>query len=114
MSLLDEIRARWEKATKGPWKQDLTMPGWPALGSTVIFQGQGPMDFIQARNTADAEFIAHSWQDAKTLLELTQETSEMLLFAYGVLLDIGLHHPHLGLSPENEVKIKAALDKVTR
>lgn len=90
MGKLDEIRARWEKATEGKWRlvDDGTIRA-PATrealmrsdqmgdyrGPIICDMGAGPGKWnTEARNFAmpearrNADFIAHSWEDIRWLV----------------------------------------------
>lgn len=83
---LEEIRARAEKATKGPWMEDTHYPGKvycdDALGSIVA--DCGPFQFCARRKKeigANTTFIAHCRGDVPALLaevERLRERNEKL------------------------------------
>lgn len=84
---LDAIRARCEKATKGPWNASAhlsgTCYGWdwqerfsafnvaPHIASGT--RGGKPGDDGLPQAIADAEFIAHARSDVPALLDLIEE-----------------------------------------
>ena len=73
MSRLDEIKARAEAATKGPWSFD-----W-SEGEVPVFYGQttkisGTFS-VEANTIEDAEFIAAAREDVPWLIERVQELS---------------------------------------
>ncbi|MBN1207447.1 MAG: hypothetical protein JXB05_21395 [Myxococcaceae bacterium] len=71
-SELDEIRARCQAATPGPWKAFIEGRDHES-GSSFIMTGEGVgrrQDIeMSGATTADYDFIAHARQDVPRLLE---------------------------------------------
>ena len=74
MSRLDEIRARCEAATKGPWRCEIETHGchW-------LFDGLGTvLCYLKWEDADDAEFIAHAREDLPALLAVVEAAAEWL------------------------------------
>ncbi len=76
---LSEIEKRWSKATEGPWVVETEQAEfeeiWPfaiaVAGATRRVLSDSTFSGIDGM--ADADFIAHSWQDIKDLIERVKE-----------------------------------------
>lgn len=70
---LEAIEKRWQAATKGPYHTDET---------SCVFSPDDLIAEIERKYDGDgsregnAEFIAHSWQDIKDLLEVAKQKQE--------------------------------------
>jgi hypothetical protein len=80
---LDEIEARANAATPGPWEAYFTLHGDPM----VVEQGQGPFGAVTLPSTApddygkaNAEFIAHAREDIPALVQRVRELEQTLAF----------------------------------
>lgn len=74
MSRLDEIRARCEAATKGPWRCEIETHGchW-------LFDGLGTvLCYLKWEDADDAEFIAHARADLPALLAVATAAAEYM------------------------------------
>ena len=79
MSRLDEIKARADAATDGPWVRDMHSPdmsgrsGWYIRGPRKL--GLRSMVLNSRMLSGDAEFIEHAREDVPWLIERVQELS---------------------------------------
>jgi hypothetical protein len=79
MSRLDEIKARADAATEGPWVRDMHSPdmsgrsGWYIRGPRKL--GLRSMVLNSRMLPGDAEFIEHAREDVPWLIERVQELS---------------------------------------
>lgn len=74
MSRIDEIRARVEAATKGPWF--LSYPGTSVRAPNGNYLAEYTTG--EDGGTEDAEFIAHAREDVPQLLSLLDRAVELL------------------------------------
>lgn len=80
---LEEIRGRWSAATEGPWEVNRDSrfdcgepwtiwtalgPGYGYVANVAPYCPPYPGHSDYAQKTADAHFLAHSWQDIRDLL----------------------------------------------
>lgn len=75
---LDEIRERWNAATPGPWRTG-SLPNivWgPYEPPTSPNHFTAICEIIERGTGYDREFIAHSWEDVRDLLELVKRLQE--------------------------------------
>ena len=66
MGRLDEIRARCEAATPGPW--EVKVKGNTVESHQVMSPGNGPICSAISPKTKNAQFIAHAREDIPYLL----------------------------------------------
>jgi hypothetical protein len=64
--VIDEIEARHAATSPGPWRY-----GPRDFAPRIVYPASGYSlpAHSYSMNPADAEFIAHSWQDVRTLLD---------------------------------------------
>lgn len=91
---LPAIRARAEKATKGPWKAELDEETWGSARGAV--RGPNGLDYIALLSAIcpetegdpldwrDAIFIAHSRTDIPDLLAYVEELEKTLKFSISI------------------------------
>jgi len=78
---IEEIRARLEAATPGPWRKDAT----PGYFEPAVWIGEG---CVYPEEQSDATFIAHAPQDIADLLEEVGRLRDFVA-AHGLADDCG-------------------------
>ena len=84
MKRLDEIEARANAATEGPWEWEGEAKGEWEIGANSLVPSRRPDDpvlygygydasGIEVKNPADAEFIAHARTDVPALLDALEK-----------------------------------------
>ena len=108
---LDEIRARADNATEGPWtnrKQRETEKGpdarWIYPGNIVVADSH-QIIVTQTGNAANSRFIAHAREDVPYLLAIVARV-QALLEQYEAddrehLNTFGQHHPYAGWAADH-------------
>jgi len=103
---LEEIKARVDKATEGPWTwQDLVLRQERQYGALLLQLGSGVL-----AAEVDCDFIAHAREDVPALITLVEWLQSRLVRAHRMLLDdLAIIYPESG-SPVEQLKAKLLHD----
>ncbi len=118
MSRLDEIKARAEAATEGPWVRDMHSPdmsgrsGWYIRGPRKL--GLRSMVLNSRMLPGDAEFIEHAREDVPWLVEQVESLERWKFEACEVMSGLRELGKALGLRPGVQITGPAALAEVAR
>ena len=118
MSRLDEIKARTDAATEGPWVRDMHSPdmsgrsGWYIRGPRKL--GLRSMVLNSRMLSGDAEFIAHAREDVGWLVEQVERLERWKFEACEVMSGLRELGKALGLGLGVQITGPAALAEVER
>ena len=118
MSRLDEIKARADAATEGPWVRDMHSPdmsgrsGWYIRGPRKL--GLRSMVLNSRMLPGDAEFVEAAREDVPWLVEQVESLERWKFEACEVMSGLRELGKALGLRPGVQITGPAALAEVTR
>ena len=117
MSRLDEIKARADAATEGPWSAKGGFTSDPMIevyGQTVFINPDLDGDPIQPEVWADVEFIAAAREDVPWLVSEVERLERWKAEALEVISGLQELGKALGLRPGVQITGPAALAEVAR
>ena len=118
MSRLDEIKARADAATEGPWVRDMHSPdmsgrsGWYIRGPRKL--GLRSMVLNSRMLPGDAEFIEHAREDVPWLVDQVESLERWKVEALEVMSGLRELGKALGLGLGVQITGPAALTEVAR
>ena len=118
MSRLDEIKARADAATEGPWVRDMHSPdmsgrsGWYIRGPRKL--GLRSMVLNSRMLPGDAEFIEHAREDVPWLVDQVESLERWKVEALEVMSGLRELGKALGLGLGVQITGPAALAEVAR